>query len=171
MTTMSENPVPNADEGPDAGRPTPRVLVAVDDSDGSARAAAFVNRFFGGWDVEILAVNVAPVPLAAGTTGAGFGGWYAWPMAPVLTEPMYQETLAAAHEQSAEAAERSGVAGAEPSPAVGDPVTAILEVAQERDVDLIVVGSGHHGLLDRMLRGSTSRQIVRDADRPVLVVP
>jgi hypothetical protein len=55
-----------------------RVLVAVDDSDASRRAATFVNYFFDGMDVEILAVNVAPAAapwIPAGVIwGALYGG-------------------------------------------------------------------------------------------------
>jgi hypothetical protein len=41
-----------------------RILVALDDADGSRRAAAFVNDFFAHLDdVEVLALNVAPLPI------------------------------------------------------------------------------------------------------------
>lgn len=36
-----------------------RILVAIDDSEASVRAADFVHRFFADMPVEILAVNVA----------------------------------------------------------------------------------------------------------------
>lgn len=53
----------------------------------------------------------------------------------------------------------------------GDPVTALLRTALEEGADLIVVGrrgaGGHAGLT----LGSTSQQIVFQADRPVVVVP
>jgi len=50
-----------------------------------------------------------------------------------------------------------------------DTVHAILQVAEREDADLIVVGShGHRGV--GSLLGSVSRDLLRRADRPVLVV-
>jgi nucleotide-binding universal stress UspA family protein len=52
----------------------------------------------------------------------------------------------------------------------GDPVDVIQEVADERQVDMIVVGSSDKGWWQRLIDGSVSREMVRTADRPVLVV-
>ncbi len=53
----------------------------------------------------------------------------------------------------------------------GEPVHVLLEAAREVDAGLIVVGRrgscGHPGLLI----GSTSQQLVHQADRPVVVIP
>jgi nucleotide-binding universal stress UspA family protein len=51
----------------------PRILVAVDKTDGSRRAAEFVDRFFSGMDVAITAVNVARTPVEA-LLAVPFGG-------------------------------------------------------------------------------------------------
>jgi nucleotide-binding universal stress UspA family protein len=51
----------------------------------------------------------------------------------------------------------------------GDPATRILELARERDVDLIVVGSRGLGTIASTLLGSVSSRVVHRADRPVLV--
>ena len=52
----------------------------------------------------------------------------------------------------------------------GDPATIVLEVAQERQCDLI--GMGTHGRtgLGRLLMGSVAEQVVRQASCPVLTV-
>jgi len=53
----------------------------------------------------------------------------------------------------------------------GAVVEAILQTEQELGADLIVMPTqGHHGFLDA-LRGSTTEQIVRKAQCPVLAVP
>jgi nucleotide-binding universal stress UspA family protein len=52
-----------------------------------------------------------------------------------------------------------------------DPVQAILEVAAERQCDLIVLAShGRTGLWKRLLGGSIAEEVVRKAPCPVLVV-
>ncbi len=52
---------------------------------------------------------------------------------------------------------------------VGDPSRLILEVSEELDVDLIVVGSHGYGALDRIL-GTTAARVANQAMRSVLVV-
>lgn len=53
----------------------------------------------------------------------------------------------------------------------GDPVEAILDVANDWPADLIgMPTAGHHGFLDA-LRGSTTERVLRQAPCPVLAVP
>lgn len=52
---------------------------------------------------------------------------------------------------------------------VGQPWASICAAARENDVDLIVVGSHGHQILDRVL-GTTASKVVNHADRSVLVV-
>jgi hypothetical protein len=52
----------------------------------------------------------------------------------------------------------------------GDPTTAILQVAQERRCDLIVMGTHGRTGLGRLLMGSVAEQSVRKAPCPVLTV-
>lgn len=52
----------------------------------------------------------------------------------------------------------------------GDPSDAILEAAEAEDVDLVVMGSHGRGRLGRLLLGSTSSRVSREARRNVLVI-
>jgi nucleotide-binding universal stress UspA family protein len=52
----------------------------------------------------------------------------------------------------------------------GDPPTAILQIAQEKGCDLIVIGTHGRTGLRRLLMGSVAEQVVRDAPCPVLTV-
>lgn len=54
---------------------------------------------------------------------------------------------------------------------VGYPPTQIAALAEELDVDLVVVGSRHLTGVKRFLLGSTSRALIGDSTRPLLVVP
>jgi nucleotide-binding universal stress UspA family protein len=46
----------------------------------------------------------------------------------------------------------------------------IVDIARERDAQAIVVGAHGHGRLGEVFLGSTSRDVIRRADRPVVVV-
>jgi nucleotide-binding universal stress UspA family protein len=59
---------------------------------------------------------------------------------------------------------------AEVAPAVGPPVDEIIEVAEQHDADLIVVGTHEPGFLERLLRGSVSQGVARRARCDVLIV-
>ncbi|MGD2185135.1 MAG: universal stress protein [Desulfobacterales bacterium] len=52
----------------------------------------------------------------------------------------------------------------------GNPVEQILKQAEERNCDLIVMGTHGHGTLEDVMIGSTARRIVRRSKIPVLVV-
>ena len=53
---------------------------------------------------------------------------------------------------------------------VGDPAEAIVELAEERDADLIVVGTREPGLWERVLGHSVSASVQRHARCDVLIV-
>jgi nucleotide-binding universal stress UspA family protein len=53
----------------------------------------------------------------------------------------------------------------------GSAVAVMLETAQERDVDLIVLGSRGLGGYPELLLGSTSTQVAQRSSIPVVIVP
>jgi nucleotide-binding universal stress UspA family protein len=52
----------------------------------------------------------------------------------------------------------------------GSPVSALLEIAGELAVDLIVVGTRGHSLGEASI-GSTAHRIIEESKRPVVVLP
>ncbi len=52
----------------------------------------------------------------------------------------------------------------------GNPVEQILKHAEERNCDLIVMGTHGHGTLADVMLGSTARRVIRRSKIPVLVV-
>ncbi len=52
----------------------------------------------------------------------------------------------------------------------GNPADQILEEAEKRNCDLIVIGSHGHGVLEEAVIGSTARRVLRRSKKPVLVV-
>ena len=71
--------------------------------------------------------------------------------------------------EALELADDAGV-DAEAELLVGYPPNQILRLADDVGADLIVVGSRGLGGLKSMIVGSTSREVLAHADRPVLVV-
>jgi nucleotide-binding universal stress UspA family protein len=59
---------------------------------------------------------------------------------------------------------------AEYVPEVGDPATRLLDVADDRDAEIVVVGSRHHGLLERILGHGVDEKLVRKSHRDLLLV-
>jgi nucleotide-binding universal stress UspA family protein len=52
----------------------------------------------------------------------------------------------------------------------GNPVEEILKYSEEKNCDLIVMGTHGHGTLADTMMGSTARRVLRRARKPVLVV-
>lgn len=52
----------------------------------------------------------------------------------------------------------------------GEPATAILADVESTDAQLVIVGRGRHGLVDRLLGGETVMRLLRSGDVPILAV-
>jgi nucleotide-binding universal stress UspA family protein len=134
-----------------------RILIATD---GSAGAAVAVDQ--GVWlakmvGAEVIFLAVARSPL------------------PILGDPYYQRALTADLAKARTAIANATLAADERHVSYdteiveGSPADAILELARNRDVDFIVVGSRGRGAVTGAVLGSVSSEVVHRADRPVLV--
>jgi nucleotide-binding universal stress UspA family protein len=47
----------------------------------------------------------------------------------------------------------------------------VLDMADDQDAGLVVVGSGQKGLLETLMLGSVAEGVLRDSERDVLVIP
>lgn len=156
-----------------------RVLVAVDDTEESVRAAEAAHRLFGD-QAEFIAVSVAelPVDLAATPWGAGwgaglpiaFGSAWSYRAPGVRTDAVSGEAADDAAEDARSVADRSGLTTAETFGEVGDPAGVVLRVAEDRAVDVIVLGTHERAWFDRLVRPSVSKDVVKRAEIPVLIV-
>lgn len=53
---------------------------------------------------------------------------------------------------------------------IGSPAERLLAVADERDAELIVVGSRDHGIIERLVAQPVEEAVARRAGRDVLIV-
>lgn len=149
-----------------------RILLAVDATESSEQAAAFVDRFFSGPQFTITAVNVARTPSPAALGPVPYGGVFAWPAAHTREQEFAAYDQAREHERSKArlVAEDQAPADASVDVVFGEAVEAISRAAEDQDADLIVVGSKDKGFIARLFTGSVSDELARKAPRPVLVV-
>jgi nucleotide-binding universal stress UspA family protein len=127
------------------------------------RAAELAEAFGASIVVTSVLRTVATEAAIAGAAG----------LSPLILDPEPSERERTERERQLEEARAFFAARSIPvevaSP-VGEPVDEILEVARERQADLIVVGAHELGVLRRLFRGSVSDGIVHKAHCDVMVV-
>ncbi len=143
------------------------IVVGYDDSEAARRAlerAAELAEAFGARLVVTsvaeplpdIAAPISPAPVVAPLPPVG---------APLDTSDARREELESA---------RSLLAGrgvdADFVLGYGLAADAIVQLAEERDADLIVVGTHEPGFLERLLAGSVSEGVSRAARRDVMIV-
>lgn len=140
------------------------VLVPLDGSPPSWAAFDHAVSMFDGEQITVLHVVDPTEGVYAGVDG----GYY---------DPgMYDRAVEAGEElceQAIERAEESSAASStvfETAIETGRPARTILDFADERDVDHIVIGSHGRSGVTRVLLGSVAESVTRRASVPVTVV-
>lgn len=136
-----------------------KVLVALDDSECSLRAAREAHRLFP--DGEFLVINVGQrvVPWLMGEYGMVYPA-----------DPTFYAVDRPDEAHVSSLAEEAGIDEADVVTVIGDPATAICDAAEAHDVDVVVVGSHDKGALRRLVEPSVAQAVVHGTHRPVLVV-
>jgi nucleotide-binding universal stress UspA family protein len=161
----------------------PTVLMAIDETHESKRAAEIAAECFGP-DANYLAIYVderRPIGGPLWGPEIGWGGVYTYPQlydyrfraaAPSGLDDDLPPvgTVEGAKIEAERLAAELGVV-AEPLGDVGDPTTAIINAAHRHGADVIVVGSHNRNWFSKLLHGSTTEGVMRETDIPVLVVP
>jgi nucleotide-binding universal stress UspA family protein len=133
-----------------------RLLVPVDGSPPSRRALEFAAAEWPDADVLLLYV-IDPVD-AGYRPGA----------IPTESEEWLREAKADARELL-DSYRETAPAGAETLTRVGRPASTIVEVAEETDVDHVVVGSHGRKGVQRLLLGSVAESVARRSPVPVTI--
>ena len=132
------------------------IVVGYDETDASDLAlerAADMAEAFG---AQLVVTSVAPV-MVGGPRGGGTD--------PVDSPDLHREELAHAREHLA-----GRNVQADYVPAVGEPADTILELAEQRGADMIVVGTREPGVVNRLLGSSVSQSVAAHAHCDDLIV-
>ena len=135
------------------------ILLGVDGSEHALHAAKTAANLARSMNSEVLRIVIAfdPVP-------------------PYLGEPNLQTAISTRMKEAEKILEKAMAAVGEIPGEIhtevleGPPAEAILDVANTRKVDLIVMGSRGLGRLNGLLIGSQSQKVVQHAPCPVLIV-
>jgi nucleotide-binding universal stress UspA family protein len=138
-----------------------KILLAVDDSKYTKKAAAFLvtHENLLGPEDELLVLHVQPAvpPRVKTMLGAGTVGSYHKEEAAKVLEPI--ERFLKRHDVQFRA-----------SWVVGSPAAEVVREAKREKVHMIVMGTHGHGVIGRALMGSVAQSVVSDCDIPVLLV-
>lgn len=133
------------------------IVVGYDQTPGSQRAlerAATLAKALGS---KLVVTSVTPLMVSIGRSGG--------PIDPTDPPEKHAKELEAAREYL----EAQGIE-ADYQPAIGEPADAIVQLADERSAEMIVIGTREHGLAARLIGASVSESVSHHAHCDVLIV-
>jgi nucleotide-binding universal stress UspA family protein len=143
-----------------------RILVATDGSDGADRAVDYAAQLAKNDGADLLIVNVVGgYGLPHRAFKALTNAQQAW--LEELLQSMSAEVLTKARDR----ARSLGAAMIQLESRTGDVAQTIIEIAQGKGTDAVVVGKRGAGLVAKLLLGSVSQKLVSLSPLPVMVVP
>lgn len=155
-----------------------RILVALDHSEHSTRAATFATELATKFDAAVTFLHVLNKVLGLEQTKRYLALLEAAPHPnPVETEDIRKE-LAESGEvegiellaQAESAARAAGVQNVDTSLRDGDPATVILHLAHQGEYDVVVLGRRGMGSLKGLLTGSVSQKVASWGKRTIVLV-
>ena len=139
------------------------IVVGIDGSEGSTRAAERAVAMARHWDAKLLLVTVIRPP----------EGWWGIGGAPPTPEALSTAIVEGQQQILGEAEANLPLEGIdyETVEELGDPTSSLIAVCERRDADVVIIGRRGSGLAERVLMGSVADRIVHHSEIPVVVVP
>ena len=134
------------------------ILVGVDGSRTSLRAAAYAGGLARRQGSRLLAVYVGRIPASVGAAPGGAA----------LMSETFEQIADELQQLTLSRAAETGIA-AEFRSVCGDPLAELTKIAAQMHADLVVVGASEH--LGHRIVGSLAGRLVRAGKWPVTVVP
>jgi nucleotide-binding universal stress UspA family protein len=135
-----------------------QVLVAVDGSDGSKRAARFARELAAALQARVTLLHVIELPASLPLEAYG-----------LTRTQVYEGQLEAAGDLLGALAAEMPAGMVEQVIESGSPAETICAQAEERSADLVILGSRGMGAVGRWLLGSVSDRVVHLCKRPVTI--
>jgi nucleotide-binding universal stress UspA family protein len=133
------------------------IVVGYDDTPASQRALERASTLAKALGSKLVVISVTPLMVSIGRSGG--------PTDPTDPPERHAQELATARAYL----ESQGIQ-ADYQPAVGEPADAIVQLADQVDADLIVVGTRELGLIKRLTGQSVSESVSHHTHRDVLIV-
>ena len=139
------------------------IVVGVDGSEGSQRAAEHGVALARHWGAKLKLVTVVRTP----------EGWWGIGGAPPSPEALSAALVEGQQQVLAELEAQLELEGVdyETLEELGDPAGRLIEICDEQAADLLVIGRRGAGLAERMILGSTADRLTHLSNCPVLVIP
>jgi len=142
-----------------------RILVATDGSIGGDRAVDYAAQLAKDHGADLLIVNIIGDGLPEKVFRAFTNAQQTW--FEELLASLSAELLTRARDR----ARGAGVATIQLDSRTGAVAQTIIEIAQEKGTDVIIVGKRGAGLVTGLLLGSISQKLVSLSPLPVTVIP
>jgi nucleotide-binding universal stress UspA family protein len=133
------------------------IVVGYDETPGSQRALERAATLAKALGARLVVTSVTPLMVSIGRSGG--------PIDPTDPPEKHAQELAAARAYL----EGQGIE-ADYQPAIGEPADAIVQLANERKAEMIVVGSREPNLIQRLTGQSVSESVTHHAHCDVLLV-
>jgi nucleotide-binding universal stress UspA family protein len=133
------------------------IVVGYDETPGSQRALERAATLARVLEAKLVVTSVAPLMISIGRSGG--------PIDPTDTPEMHAKELDVAREYL----EAQGIE-ADYQRAIGEPADAIVQLAEDRGAEMIVVGSREPNLIQRLTGQSVSESVSHHAHCDVLIV-